>query len=146
MGIKIMNANHEILSSAELEDAAYYARTCQAKHEDIQHRVRKQREVVEEYSDFLGELVNDHVWERAATPDAAREARQACAEAADRYQEEHQLLNALEVAAINAKSEADRASRKVFAVISGIVTTQIAGADFQGLIEDGAIIQNTVTA
>ena len=146
MGIEIMNTNHEILSTVELEDAAHDARACQVNYEDIQHRVRKQKEVAEQYSEFLGELVNECAWERAATPEAAREVRQACAEAADRYQEEHQLLIAMETAAINAKVEADRASRKVFAVISGIVTTQIAGADFQGLIEDGAIIQNTVTA
>ena len=146
MGIETMNTNHEILSTAELEDTAHYARACQAKYEDIRHRLRKQKEVVEECSEYLGKLVNERAWERAATPDSAREARQECAEAADRYQEEYQLLNAMETAAINAKIEADRASKKVFGVISGIVTAQIGGADFQALIEGGTVINSRVTA
>ncbi len=146
MGIEIMNTNHEILSTAELEDAADYARACQANYEDIRHRVRKQREVVVECSDYLGELVNERAWERAATPEAAREARQACAEAAERYQEEYGLLNAMETAAINAKEEAARAGRKVYGVIGGIVTTQLGGGDIKALIEEGTVIDNIVTA
>ncbi len=146
MGIEIMNTNYEILSTAELEDAAHYARACQANYEDIRHRVRKQREVVGECSDYLGELVNERAWEKAATPEAAREARQACAEAAERYQEEHGLLNAMETAAIHTKTKVDRASRKVFGVIGGIVTTQIGGADIQAQIEVGSVIDNVVPA
>ena len=141
-----MNTNHEILSTAELEDAAHYARACQENYEDIRHRVRKQREVVGECSDYLGELVNERAWERAATPEAAREARQACAEAAERYQEEYRLFKAMETAAINTKSEVDRAGRKVYGVIGGIVTSQLGGSDIKALIEEGTGIDNRVTA
>jgi len=141
-----MNTNHEILSTAELEDAAHYARACHANYEDIRHRVRKQREVVGECSDYLGELVNERAWERAATPEAAREARQACAEAAESYQEEYGLLNAMETAAINAKDETVSAGRKVFGVIGGIVTSQLGGSDIQTLIKEGAVIDNRVNA
>ena len=146
MGIEIMNTNHEILSTAELEDAAHYARACQANYEDIRHRVRKQREVVSECSDYLGELVNERAWERAATPEAAREARQACAEAAERYQEEYGLLNAMETAAINAKDHSISAGRKVYGVIGGIVTAQLGGSDIKALIEEGTVIDKRVTA
>lgn len=141
-----MNTNHEILSTAELEDAAHYARVCQANFEDIRHRVRKQREVVGERSDCLGELVNERAWERAETPEAAREARQACAEAAEDYRDEHRLLNALETAAINAREETARAGRKVYGVIGGIVTSQLGGGDIKALIGEGAVIDNTVAA
>ena len=141
-----MSTNHEILSTAELEDTAHYARACQAKYEDIRHRVRKQREVAAECSDYLGELVNERAWESAPTPEAAREARLACAEAAERYQEEYRLLNAMETAAINAKSEVDRAGRKVYGVIGGIVTSQLGGSDIKALIEEGTVIDNIVTA
>ena len=138
--------NTEILSTAELEDAAYYARACQAKYEDIRHRVRKQREVVGECSDRLGELVNERAWEAAATPEAAREARQACAEAAEQYEDEHRLLGALETAAINAREEAVSAGRKVYGVIGGIVTTQLGGSDIKALIEEGAVLDNVMSA
>ena len=144
MGFEIMNT--EILSTAELEDAAHYARACQENYEDIRHRVRKQREVVGECSDYLGELVNERAWERAATPEAAREARQACAEAAERYQEEYRLFKAMETAAINTKSEVDRAGRKVYGVIGGIVTSQLGGSDIKALIGEGTVIDNRVTA
>ena len=146
MGIEIMNTNHEILSTAELEDAAHYARARQAKYGDIRHRVRKQREVVGECSGYLGELVNEPAWEKSATPEAAREARQACAEAAERYQEEYRLFKAMETAAINAREEAARAGRKVNGVIGGIVTSQIGGSDIKALIEEGTVIDNRVTA
>jgi len=139
IGIEIMNTNHEIVSTAELEDAAHYARACQAKYEDIRHRVRKQRAVVEECSDYLGELVNERAWESTATAESARAARQVCAEAADCYQDEYQLLNAMEIAAINTKSEVDSASRRVFGVIGGIVSTQVGGDDIRALIDDGII-------
>ncbi len=141
-----MNINHEILSTAELEDAAHYARACQANYEDIRHRVRKQREVVGECSDYLGGLVNERAWERAATPEGAREARQACAEAAECYEDEYRLFKAMEMAAINAKSEAVSAGRKVYGVIGGIVTSQIGGGDIKALIGGGAVIDNTVAA
>ena len=144
MGIEIMNT--EILSTAELEDAAHYARACQAKYEDIQHRTRKQGLVVRECSDCLGELVNERAWEKAATPEAAREARQACAEAAEQYEDEHRLLRAMETAAINARQETTNAGRKVFGVIGGIVTTQLGGSDIKALIEEGAVIDNIVNA
>ncbi len=144
MGIEIMNT--EILSTAELEDAAHYARACQAKYEDIRHRVLKQRGVVGECSDYLGELVNERAWERAATPEAAREARQACAEAAEQYQDEHRLLRAMETAALNAKDDTISAGRKVYGVIGGIVTSQIGGSDNKALIEEGTVIDNRVTA
>ncbi len=144
MGIEIMNT--EFLSTAELEDAAHYARACQANYEDIRHRVRKQREVVVECSDYLGELVNERTWERAATPEAAREARQACAEAAEQYQDEHRLLRAMDTAALNAKDDAASASRKVYGVIGGIVTSQIGSDDIRALIEEGTVIDNIVTA
>ncbi len=144
MGFEIMNT--EILASAELEDAAHYARACQANYEDIRHRVRKQTEVVAECSDYLGELVNERAWERAATPEAAREARQACAEAAEQYQDEHRLLRAMETAAINARQETTNAGRKVFGVIGGIVTTQLGGSDIKALIEEGTVIDNRVNA
>ena len=140
-----MNTNHEILSTAELEDAAHYARACQAKYEDIRHRVRKQREVVDECSDYLGELVNERAWERAATPEAAREARQACTEAAERYQEEYGLLNAMETAAINAKDDSISAGRKVYGVIGGIVTAKLGGREIKALIAEGTVIDNRVT-
>ncbi len=146
MGIEIMNTNYEILSTAELEDAAHYARACQANYEDIRHRVRKQRDVVVECSDYLGELVNERAWERAATPAAAREARQACAEAAEQYQDEHRLLRAMETAALNAKDDTISAGRKVYGVIGGIVTSQIGGDDIKALIEEGTVIDNIVTA
>ncbi len=141
-----MNTNHEILSTAELEDAAHYARACQANYEDIRHRVRKQREVVGECSDYLGELVNERAWEKAATPEAAREARQACAEAAEQYEDEHRLLRAMETAAINAREETVSAGRKVYGVIGGIVTTQLGGGDIKALIEEGAVIDNVLSA
>ena len=144
MGIEIMNT--EISSTAELEDAAHYARACQAKYEDIRHRVRRQREVVGKCSDYLGELVNERAWEKAATPEAAREARQACAEAAEQYQDEHRLLRAMETAALNAKDDTISAGRKVYGVIGGIVTSQIGGDDIRALIEEGAVIDNIVTA
>ncbi len=99
-----------------------------------------------ECSDYLGELVNERAWEKAATPEAAREARQACAEAAECYQEEYGLLNAMETAAINAKEEAARAGRKVYGVIGGIVTSQIGGSDIKALIGEGTVIDNIVTA
>ena len=138
--------NTEILATAELEDAAHYARACQAKYEDIQHRVRKQREVVGECSNYLGQLVNDRAWEKAATPEAAREARQACAEGAEQYNDEHRLLRAMETAAINAREEAVSAGRKVYGVIGGIVTTQLGGSHIKALIEEGTVIENRVTA
>ncbi len=138
--------NTEILASAELEDAAHYARACQASYEDIQHRVRKQMEVVSECSNYLGELVNERAWERAATPEAAREARQACAEAAENYEDEYRLFKAMEIAAINAKSEAVSAGRKVYGVIGGIVTAQLGGGDIKALIEEGTVIDNRVNA
>ncbi len=141
-----MNRNHEILSTAELEDASHYARACQANYEDIRHRVRKQREVVSERSDCLANLVNERAWERAETPEAAREARQACAEAAENYEDEYRLFKAMEIAAINAKSDAASAGRKVYGVIGGIVTSQIGGGDIKALIEEGAVIDNTVAA
>ena len=138
--------NTEILATAELEDAAHYARACQAKYEDIQHRVRKQRDVVGECSEYLGEMVNERAWEKAATPKAAREARHACAEAAEQYEDEHRLLRAMETAAINAREEVASAGRKVYGVIGGIVTTQLGGSDIKSLIEEGAVIDNVVTA
>ena len=138
--------NTELIATAELEDAAHYARACQAKYEDIQHRVRKQRVVVRECSDYLGELVNERVWEKAPTPEAAREARQACAEAAEEYEDEHRLLRAMETAAIHAREEAVSAGRKVYGVIGGIVTTQLGGSDIKALIEEGAVIDNIVNA
>ncbi len=138
--------NTEILSTAELQDAAHYARACQAKYEDIQHRTRKQGLVVRECSDYLGELVNERAWEKAAMPEAAREARQACAEAAEQYQDEHRLLGAMETAAINAREEAVSAGRKVYGVIGGIVTTQLGGGDFKALIEEGTVIDNIASA
>ena len=144
MGIEIMNT--EILASAELEDAAHYARACQAKYEDLQHRVRKQRGTVGECSDYLGQLVNAHVWEKSATPEAAREARQACAEAAEQYEDEYRLLTAMETAAINAREETARAGRKVYGVIGGIVTSQLGGSKIKALIEEGAVIDNIVAA
>jgi len=140
------NMNTEILASAELEDAAHYARACQAKYEDIQHRTRKQGLVVRECSDYLGELVNERAWEKAATPEEAREARQACAEAAEEYEDEHRLLTAMETAAINAREEAVSAGRKVYGVIGGIVTTQLGGGDFKALIEEGTVIDNIASA
>ena len=138
--------NTEILSTAELEDATHYARACQANYEDIRHRVRKQREVVGECSDRLGELVNERAWENAATPEAAREARQACAEAAEQYEDEYRLLRAMETAAINAREEVASAGRKVYGVIGGIVTSQLGGSDMKALIEEGAVIDNIVAA
>ena len=142
MGMKIMNTN--ILSTAELEDATYCARACHAKYEDIRHRVRKQRQVVEEYSKSLGDLITERAWEKAPTPEAAREARLVCAEAAENYQDEHQLLSAMETAAINAREETARAGRKVYGVIGGIVTSQLGGNDIKTLIEEGAVIDNIV--
>ncbi len=144
MGIEIMNT--EILSTAELEDAAHYARACQAKYEDIQHRTRKQGLVVRECSDCLGELVNERAWEKAATPEEAREARQACAEAAEQYEEEHRLLRAMDTAAINAREETTRAGRKVYGLIGEIVTTQLGGGDIRALIEEGTVIDNIASA
>ena len=138
--------NTEILASAELEDAAHYARACQAKYEDIQHRVRKQGLVVRECSDCLGELVNERAWEKAAKPEEAREARQACAEAAEQYEEEHRLFRAMKTAAINARKEAVSAGRKVYGVIGGIVTTQLGGGDIKALIEEGTVIDNVLSA
>ncbi len=138
--------NTDILSTAELEDATHYARACQTNYEDIRHRVRKQRDVVGECSDYLGKLVSERAWERAATPESAREARQACAEAAERYQEEYGLLNAMETAAINAKDDSISAGRKVYGVIGGIVTTQLGGGDIKALIGEGTVIDNIVTA
>ena len=138
--------NTEILASEELEDAAHYARACQAKYEDIRHRVRKQREVVGECSNYLGQLVNDRAWEKAATPEEAREARQACAEAAEQYDDEYRLLRAMETAAINAREEAVCAGRKLYGVIGGIVTTQLGGSDIKALIEEGAVLDNVMSA
>lgn len=137
-----MNTEHEIISTAELDDATHYARACQAKYEDIRHRVRKQAEAVQEYSVALGELVNGRAWEGADTADEARHARQECAEAAERYQEEYGLLVAMETAAANAKDEAASAGRKVFAVMAGIVSTQLGAGDLNALIQDGAVISN----
>ncbi len=99
-----------------------------------------------ECSDYLGELVNERAWEKAATPEAAREARQACAEAAECYEDEYRLFKAMEIAAINAKSEAVSAGRKVYGVIGGIVTSQIGGGDKKALIGEDTVIDNTVAA
>ena len=99
-----------------------------------------------ECSDCLGELVNERAWEKAATPEAAREARQACAEAAEQYEDEHRLLRAMETAAINARQETTNAGRKVFGVIGGIVTTQLGGSDIKALIEEGTVIDNIPSA
>ena len=133
MGIEIMSIEHEIISTAELEDASHYARACQAKFKDIRHRVCKQREIVQEYSVKLGGLVNARAWEQSDTADEARQARQECAEAAERFQEEYGLLMAMETAAVNAKDEAASARRKVYAVMAGIVSSQLGGSDLASL-------------
>ena len=135
-----MNTEHEIISTAELDDAAHYARACQATYEDIRHRVRRQGEIVRAHSVKLGELVNARAWEQANTADEARQARQDCAEAAERYQEEFGLLVAMETAATNAKDEAVSAGRKVYAVMGRIVSSQLGGSDLDALIQDGAVI------
>ena len=141
-----MNRDYELLSTAEFEDTAHYARTCQVKFEDIQYRVRRQRQVVLECAERLGNLVNAHAWENAETPKTGREARQACAEAAEDYEDELRLLNALETAGINAREEAATAGRKVFGVLGAIVASQIGGDDIKETINEDTAIDNTVAA
>ena len=119
-----MNIEHDNISTAELDDAAHYARACQARHKDIQHRVRKQSQAVHDYSVKLDELVNARAWEQEDTADEARQARQECAEAAELYREELQLLRAMETAAANAKDEAAGAGRRVYAVMGSIVSSR----------------------
>ena len=118
-----MNANQ----TSELDRATYHVRACRAKQVDIQNRIGSQRRVVADRSNDLSKLVDECAWEYAPTPAAASDARQACADAANHFKEEHQLLMALETAAANAKAESDRAKRKVLGVIGSLAASQIEG-------------------
>ena len=127
-----MSIVDEIVPSAELQDAATTARNYQARYDDLQNRVVKQREIVNKLTIELRDLVMAKRWENADSPEEAAIARRECALAAERFQEEQDLLSAIESAVSNSQADVSIAGKQVFRIISQLVSSHFSGAVIEG--------------
>jgi hypothetical protein len=127
-----MNIVDGIVPNAELQEAAVAARNCQGDYDDLQDRLIRQREVVNELSIELRDLVIAKQWESAATSEEAADARRECFLVSERYQEEQELLTAIETAIRNTQADVSNAGNRVFRIISQIVSSQYEGAVIEG--------------
>lgn len=127
-----MNIVEGIAHTAELQEAAVAAGNCQAEYDDLQDRLVRQREVVNELSIELRNLVMARKWEDAARPKEAADARRECFIASERYQEEQELLTAIETAIRNTQADVSNAGNRVFRIISQLVSSQFSGAVIEG--------------
>ncbi len=130
-----MNIVDEIVPSPELQAAATAARNCQAKFDELQDRLIKQREIVNDLSLELRDLVMAREWQKAATPEEATSARRECSLAAERYQEEYELLGAIETAVRNIRADVSIAGNRVFGIISQLVSSEYTGAVIEGAVD-----------
>ena len=135
---QIMNILTGIVPTAELQDAAALATNYQAKYDVMQEHLAIQRATVIKLSLELRDLVLAKKWTVAGSHEAAAEARQECTIAADRYQEEQDILDAIEMAARNARSDVSLAGRRVFTIISQLVSYQFEGAVIEGTFDEAA--------
>ncbi len=127
-----MNIENGIVPSAELQEAATIAENCQAKYDDLQDRLVRQRQKVNKLSLELRELVMAKKWEEADIPEVAALARQECSLAAECFQDEQDLLLAIETAARNSRTDVSIAGNRVFRIISQLVSAQFSGAVIEG--------------
>ena len=127
-----MNIENGIVPSAELQEAATIAENCQAKYDDLQDRLVRQRQKVNKLSLELRELVMAKKWDEAEIPEVAALARQQCSMAAERFQEEQDLLLAIVTAARNSRADVSIAGNRVFKIISQLVSSQFSGAVIEG--------------
>ncbi len=127
-----MNIVDGIVPNTELQEAAIAARNCQADYDDLQDRLIRQREVVNELSMELRDLVMARQWENAATPEEAADARRECFFVSEHYQEEQELLTAIETAIRNTQADVSNAGNRVFRIISQLVSSQYSGAVIEG--------------
>ncbi len=127
-----MNIVDEIVPSVELHAAAVAAGNCQAKYDDLQERLVNQREIVNKLALELHDLVMTRKWENAESSEETAYARQECSLAAERYQEEQDLLAAIETAVRNTQADVSIAGNQVFRIISQLVSSQFSGAVIEG--------------
>ena len=130
-----MNILTGIAPNSELQEATAMASDCQSKYEGLQKRICSQRELVNQLALELRELALARKWLTAESPSDAAAARYECTFAAERFQEEGDLLNAMETAARNARTDVSDAGNRVFAIISQLVASQFNGAVIEGYVD-----------
>ncbi len=124
-----MSIIDEIVPTVELEDATVTAKACQARFEDLQERMARQSGKVNQLAMDLQELILAMNWEIAETPEEAAQAKQQCSELAEHYQQERQLLQAINTALLDTREDASSAGNRVTQIVSRLVSSRLPTLD-----------------
>ncbi len=124
-----MSIIDEIVPTVELEEAFVTAKACQARFEDLQERMARQSGKVNQLGRDLQELILARNWETAETPEEAAQAKRQCSELAEHYQQERQLLQAINTALLDTREDASSAGNRVTQIVSRLVSSRLPTLD-----------------